>query len=100
MVKIDYLATADGLGLRRELKEGDLEYTNVEISTEQEAQWEAERLRSERDVLLKDSDWTQNPDVPEATRNKWQSYRQALRDLPTHSNWPNLQDADWPTQPS
>ena len=36
MVKIDYLATSDGQGLRRELKEGDLEYTKVEISAELE----------------------------------------------------------------
>jgi len=27
------------------------------------------------------------------------TYRQALRDLPTHENWPNLEDADWPTKP-
>ena len=27
-------------------------------------------------------------------------YRQALRDLPTHSNWPDLKDEDWPTKPS
>jgi len=27
------------------------------------------------------------------------AYRQALRDLPDHSNWPNLKDADWPTKP-
>jgi len=100
MVKIDYLATSDGQGLRRELKEGDLEYTKVEISAELEAQWQADVFRPERDALLKDTDWTQQPDVPEATRTKWQSYRQALRDLPTHSKWPNLEDSDWPTKPS
>jgi hypothetical protein len=27
------------------------------------------------------------------------TYRQALRDLPSHTNWPNLADADWPTKP-
>jgi hypothetical protein len=27
------------------------------------------------------------------------TYRQALRDLPTHKNWPNLTDDDWPTKP-
>ena len=27
------------------------------------------------------------------------TYRQALRDLPTHDNWPNLGDDDWPTKP-
>ena len=28
------------------------------------------------------------------------SYRQALRDITTHNNWPNLDEADWPTKPS
>jgi hypothetical protein len=28
------------------------------------------------------------------------SYRQALRDITSHANWPNLTDADWPTKPS
>ena len=27
------------------------------------------------------------------------TYRQALRDLPSHSNWPNLETNDWPTKP-
>jgi len=27
------------------------------------------------------------------------TYRTALRDLPTHSNWPHLEDDDWPTKP-
>ena len=28
------------------------------------------------------------------------SYRQALRDITTHMNWPHLQEAHWPTKPS
>lgn len=43
--------------------------------------------RSERDMLLAASDWTQLPDVPEATRKKWAPYRQKLRDNPT-GPWP------------
>ncbi len=27
------------------------------------------------------------------------TYRQALRDITTHSNWPNLEEGDWPTKP-
>jgi hypothetical protein len=27
------------------------------------------------------------------------TYRQALRDITTHANWPNLADSDWPTKP-
>jgi hypothetical protein len=26
-------------------------------------------------------------------------YRQALRDITSHSNWPHLSDEDWPTKP-
>ena len=58
--------------------------------------------RQERDALLSDSDWTQLPDSPfsDSKKAEWTTYRQALRNLPTHSNWPNLEDADWPTQPT
>ena len=27
------------------------------------------------------------------------TYRQALRDITTHANWPNLADSDWPNKP-
>lgn len=27
------------------------------------------------------------------------TYRQALRDITAHDNWPNLEGADWPTKP-
>ena len=53
--------------------------------------------RSTRDSKLAETDWTAMSDVTMADNMK--TYRQALRDLPTHSNWPNLEDADWPTKP-
>jgi len=53
--------------------------------------------RSTRNTLLTETDWTAMSDVTMADNMK--TYRQALRDLPTHSNWPNLEDADWPTKP-
>ncbi|MAJ54387.1 MAG: hypothetical protein CMP92_00305 [Gammaproteobacteria bacterium] len=59
----------------------------------------ARMLRNVRNDLLSQSDWTQQPDVAEETRTKWQPYRQALRDLPTHENWPNLEESDLPTKP-
>lgn len=44
-----------------------------------------EELRKKRNELLKDSDWTQLQDVQnlfdESTKNKWNVYRQALRDI-------------------
>lgn len=54
--------------------------------------------RSTRDSLLSDSDWTQVADAP-VDATAWTTYRQALRDITAHANWPNLVDADWPTKP-
>jgi len=57
--------------------------------------------RNIRNELLAASDWTQMPDSPLADEAKtsWATYRTSLRNLPTHENWPSLEDADWPTQP-
>ena len=54
-------------------------------------------IREKRDDLLLETDWTQNPDVPDATKAKWQAYRQALRDVPSQSDPYNI---TWPTKPS
>ena len=54
-------------------------------------------IREKRDVLLAETDWTQNPDVPSTTKVKWQTYRQALRDVPSQSDPYNI---TWPTKPS
>ena len=58
--------------------------------------------RQKRNDLLAASDWTQANDSPLSTEVKtsWATYRTALRDLPSHSNWPSLEDSDWPTKPS
>ena len=58
--------------------------------------------RAKREALLYDSDWTQVPDSPltDSKKAEWRIYRQALRDLPTHSNWPELEGSDWPTPPT
>lgn len=54
-------------------------------------------LRDERELQLRLTDWTQLPDVPEATRLAWQPYRQALRNLT--ENFTTLEDVVWPTKP-
>ena len=57
----------------------------------------ANRYRAQRDILLTETDWWA---VSDRTMTSAQTtYRQALRDLPTHSNWPHLEDDDWPTKP-
>jgi len=62
---------------------------------------EAERAaanREYRNQLLSSTDWTQLPDAPLTDEQKaaYGIYRQALRDLTDHVNWPNLDAADWP----
>ncbi len=74
--------------------------TKSEQETEYQATLDANTAsahRSTRDSKLAETDWTAMSDVTMADDMK--TYRQALRDLPTHSNWPNLEDADWPTKP-
>jgi hypothetical protein len=84
---------------------------NVPFTTEEEAEWDAQEAewaagaddrtaaehRSTRNNLLAETDWMANQDV--TMTDAMSNYRQALRDLPTHSNWPNLADSDWPTKP-
>ena len=55
-------------------------------------------LRAERTRRLAETDWTQNPDVPEATKTAWATYRQELRDLTITQQ--DLNGCEWPTPPS
>jgi hypothetical protein len=57
----------------------------------------AESNRTKRDGLLAETDWTALSDV--TMSSSMTTYRQALRDITTHANWPNLEEADWPTKP-
>jgi len=54
--------------------------------------------REYRDMLLKESDWTQFGDSPlsDSKKTEWATYRQSLRDLPAQSGFP---DIDMPTKP-
>jgi hypothetical protein len=53
--------------------------------------------RLKRDFLLKECDWTQMPDCNCANKEAWATYRQALRDVPAQSEFPN--EIVWPTKP-
>lgn len=57
----------------------------------------ADLVRGNRNALLASTDWTQQPDVPQATRDKWVAYRQALRDVPQQPGFPS--DVVWPEKP-
>ena len=53
--------------------------------------------RTKRDGLLSDTDYFALTDV--TMDAPMTTYRQALRDITTHANWPDLADDDWPTKP-
>ena len=57
----------------------------------------AARIRDRRNELLQQSDWTQLPDVPQATKDLWSTYRQALRDITLQSGFPT--NVEWPVAP-
>jgi hypothetical protein len=70
--------------------------TVEEITERTEAQ--ARYVRRTRDQLIADTDWmalSDNTLTPE-----WATYRQALRDITDHANFPWLNDEDWPVKPS
>tara|TARA_B100000965_G_scaffold106202_1_gene87592 strand:+ start:2033 stop:2434 length:402 start_codon:yes stop_codon:yes gene_type:complete len=66
-----------------------------DLESSRDLEWR--EVRQVRNELLGDVDWTQFPDVPETTRNKFQTYRQELRDITTQSDPSNI---TWPTKPS
>jgi len=57
----------------------------------------AEGHRATRDSKLAETDFYALTDV--TLTAEMTTYRQALRDITTHANWPNLNDDDWPTKP-
>ena len=85
--------------------EGNVPFTAEEEAARdaEEAAWDAgaddrtaKEVRRKRDAILKSSDWMANSDV--TMSDEWRAYRQALRDVPAQSGFPN--DVTWPTKPS
>lgn len=80
-------------------------FTDNESQTaaEQEAAYKARRdaeqgdnIRSTRNRMLSESDWTQLEDSP-VDKAAWATYRQALRDVPTQEGFPWT--VQWPEKP-
>ena len=57
----------------------------------------AASVRSARDAKLAETDWMGMSDVTMST--EMATYRQALRDITAHADFPNLSDDDWPVEP-
>lgn len=75
----------------------DVEFTEDEMRSFEELRIESLEinLRMKRDILLSSSDFRMVADAPWDT-GEWAAYRQALRDLPAHPDWPNV---DFPDPP-
>jgi len=74
--------------------------TVVDLSAEEIAANDVEAAtnnRNKRNELLADTDYFALTDV--TMDAAMTSHRQALRDITSHANWPNLSDSDWPTKP-
>jgi hypothetical protein len=79
----------------------------VEFSEEDYRIFEADRaalpsikssaVRSRRNDFLAATDWAQGADVPQAIKDKWSAYRQALRDVPQQAGFPD--NIQWPSKP-
>jgi hypothetical protein len=84
------------LSYRCKVENGNHVY--LAFTSDEELQKKYAILRSERDALLADCDWTQIPDAPLTTEQKqaWQTYRQELRDLPDTVDINNI---IYPTKP-
>ena len=71
--------------------------TKAEHETAYQARLDADAaksVRTQRDTKLAETDWTALADV--AMTAEMATYRQALRDITLHENFPHLQNSDWP----
>ena len=64
---------------------------------QQQAEIPWEQGRGKRDKLLGDSDYVLMPDYPLADKSEWETYRQALRDVPQQMLLPD--EVVWPDKP-
>lgn len=87
------------------LKDGKwvLTKTVVALTAEQIADRDAAKakeVREQRDKLLAETDWVVVMHTEKGTNIplEWEVYRQALRDITNHVNFPHLNEADWPVK--
>lgn len=68
-------------------------------ANDSEADFKLGLLRTERDIKLAETDWTQAADSPlsDSDKTAWATYRQSLRDITDTAT--SLEDVTWPTKP-
>ena len=77
-----------------------LNHQAVDMTSEDVAERDgviASNVREKRNTLLAATDYFALSDV--TMNSDMASYRQRLRDITSHANFPNLEDADWPVKP-
>lgn len=75
--------------------------TKAEQEAKYQANIDADTARGNRELRdrrITETDWWAMPDSPNMTAEQT-AYRQALRDITSHANWPHLEESDWPTKP-
>lgn len=94
-------------GLSRDIREGDfyqdasghwrINWNIIDRPLEEASQ----RVRSRRGELLRETDWVVIMHTEKGTNIplEWEVYRQALRDITDHVNFPHLAEEDWPVKP-
>ena len=103
---VDEADAVEGLQTSRWILDGGVcrQLTEEEITAELAAFETASadfQNRNKRGFLLAQCDWVvvKSSELGEAVPAEWATYRQALRDITTHANWPMLEEADWPVSP-
>lgn len=81
----------------------DMTADEIDEFNAQQAEWAAgandrlaQEIRKKRDLRLAETDWRAGVDL--ILSEEWAAYRQALRDLPAQTGFPNT--ITWPTKPS
>ena len=74
-------------------------FTDIHVETTVTDEELASLARSDRNLLLDQSDWTQMPDtaLSDSKKTEWATYRKSLRDIPSQSGFPKT--ITWPPMP-
>lgn len=113
------------IAVQQERSFSEIQYTYIDLATKQvvemppkpdgwydfdhqSKQWvqdtafAAEEVRRQRAILLSQTDWTDTASAParlgQTLYDQWQTYRQALRDIPSQPGFPMA--VVWPNSPS
>ena len=101
LTSLDQIILEDG----ESIIEGSYDRTNYKIVDGVATEYTPDMfpiLRNVRNGLLEASDWTQTQDSPlsDTKKAEWQTYRQALRDLPAdYQDTDNIDDVAFPNLP-